>query len=156
MNSPRPILMVEDSVRDAEMAMAALADYNLANDVVHVRDGAEALDYLYRRGPFADRPPGNPAVVLLDLKMPKVDGLEVLRQIKNDPALLAMHVIVMTALRADQDLVNSFSLGVNAFVVKPLKFREFVEALKPMGGTWELVSQPPLGRRSRQVILLPT
>jgi len=120
------ILLVDDSPRDTEMALDALATYNLANEVVTLRDGAEALDYLYRRGPFADRTNEQPAVILLDLKMPKVDGLEVLRQIKGDPDLKAIPVVMMTSSREEQDLIKSYHLGVNAYVVKPVGFHEFV------------------------------
>ncbi len=139
------ILLAEDNARDAEMTIAGLAEYHLANEIVHVRDGAEALDYLYRRGPFADRPDDLPALVLLDLKMPKVDGLAVLRQIKGDPALQMVPVVVMTSSREEQDVVASYKLGVNAYVVKPVMFHDFVEAVKLLGGFWTFVNQPPPG-----------
>lgn len=139
------ILLVEDSPRDAEMALDALAAYNLANEVVHVRDGAEALDYLYRRGEFTGRASGQPAIILLDLKMPKVDGLEVLRQIKGDPQLKIIPVVVMTSSREEQDLVNSYQLGTNGYVVKPVKFQEFVEAVKQVGAFWAVLNEPPPG-----------
>ena len=139
------ILLVEDCPRDAEMALDALAAYNLANEIVHVHDGAEALDYLYRRGEFAGRTNAQPVVVLLDLKMPKVDGLEVLRQIKGDPQLKTIPVVVMTSSREEQDLVNSYQLGTNSYVVKPLKFQEFVEAVKQVGAFWAVVNEPPPG-----------
>ena len=137
------ILLVDDSPRDTEMALDALATYNLANEVVTLRDGAEALDYLYRRGPFADRTNEQPAVILLDLKMPKVDGLEVLRQIKSDPDLKVIPVVMMTSSREEQDLVKSYHLGVNAYVVKPVGFHEFVEAVKMVGGFWAMMNEPP-------------
>lgn len=139
------ILLAEDSMRDAEMALDALEEHHLANEVVHVRDGFDALEYLYRRGQFANRPPGNPGVVLLDLKMPKVDGLEVLRQIKGDPALQLVPVVVMTSSREEQDVIASYKLGVNAYVVKPVKFHDFVVAVKQLGGFWALINQPPPG-----------
>ncbi|MGZ4962154.1 MAG: response regulator [Limisphaerales bacterium] len=139
------ILLVDDSVRDTEMAIEALEAHNLANEVVVLRDGAEALDYLYHRGEFAERTNGMPAVILLDLKMPKVDGLEVLRQIKSDPQLKVIPVVVMTSSREEQDLVNSYQLGVNAYVVKPVKFQEFVEAVKQVGGFWAVLNEPPPG-----------
>ena len=139
------ILLVDDSPRDTEMALNALAQHNLANEVVALRDGVEALDYLYRRGPFADRAAGQPAVVLLDLKMPKVDGIEVLRQIKSDPQLKMIPVVVLTSSREEQDLVNSYQLGVNAYIVKPVKFQEFVEAVKLVGAFWAVVNEPPPG-----------
>ncbi len=149
MNSLKRILLVEDSPRDAELALDALAAHHLANEVVHVRDGADALDYLYRRGQFGGRPNGEPAVVLLDLKMPKVDGLEVLRQIKGDPALQMIPVVVMTSSREEQDLLNSYRLGVNAYVVKPVQFHEFVDAVKQLGGFWAVINEPPPGSRHR-------
>ncbi|MCF7763246.1 MAG: response regulator [Verrucomicrobia bacterium] len=144
MNMTR-ILLAEDSPRDAEMAIDALEEYNLANEVVHVRDGAEALDYLYARGAYEGRPPGNPGVVLLDLKMPKMGGLEVLKELKNDENLRMIPVVVMTSSREEQDVVASYKLGVNAYVVKPVKFHEFVEAVRQIGGFWAFINQPPPG-----------
>ena len=143
MNNLKRILLVDDSPRDIELALNALAGYRLANEVIPLPDGAEALDYLFRRGRFAERTDGQPAVVLLDLKMPKVDGLEVLRQIKGDPKLKVIPVVVMTSSREEQDLVNSYQLGVNAYVVKPVKFQEFVEAVKRVGGFWAVLNEPP-------------
>lgn len=137
------ILLVDDSPRDTEMALDALATYNLANEVVTLRDGAEALDYLYRRGPFADRTNEQPAVILLDLKMPKVDGLEALRQIKGDPDLKVIPVVMMTSSREEQDLIKSYHLGVNAYVVKPVGFHQFVDAVKMVGGFWAMMNEPP-------------
>lgn len=137
------ILLVDDSPRDTEMVLDALALYHLANEVVTLRDGAEALDYLYRRGEFAGRANGQPVVILLDLKMPKVDGLEVLRQIKSDSKLKVIPVVVMTSSCEEQDLVNSYQLGVNAYVVKPVKFQAFVEAVKQVGGFWAVLNEPP-------------
>jgi CheY-like chemotaxis protein len=139
------ILLVDDSPYDTELALDALAQYNLANEVVTVRDGAEALDYLYCRGAFSERPQGNPIVVMLDLKMPKVDGLEVLRQIKGDPVLKIIPVVVMTSSKEDQDLINSYGLGVNAYVVKPVNFHEFTEAIKLVGKFWGVLNEPPPG-----------
>ena len=139
------ILLVDDSPRDTELALDALEQNNLANEVVALRDGAEALDYLYRRGEFADRPNGNPAVILLDLKMPKVDGIEVLRQIRSDPRLKMIPVVVLTSSREEQDLVRSYELGVNAYIVKPVQFQEFVEAVKLVGAFWAVVNEPPPG-----------
>jgi CheY-like chemotaxis protein len=139
------ILLVDDSPRDTEMALNALAQHNLANEVVALRDGVETLDYLYRRGPFAERAVGNPAVVLLDLKMPKVDGIEVLRRIKSDPQLKMIPVVVMTSSREEQDVVTSYQLGVNAYIVKPVKFQEFVEAMKLVGAFWAVINEPPPG-----------
>ncbi len=145
MNSLKRILLVEDSVQDAEMALKALADYHLANEVLHLRDGAEALDFLHRRGKFAGRANGQPAVVLLDLKMPRVDGLEVLRQMKSDPDLKTIPVVIMTSSREEGDLVDSYQLGVNAYVVKPVKFQSFVDAVKQVGAFWAVLNEPPPG-----------
>lgn len=139
------ILLVDDSARDTELALDALDAYHLTNEVVALRDGAEALDYLYRRGSFADRPEGQPAVVLLDLKMPKVDGTEVLRQMKSDPKLKLIPVVVMTSSREEQDLLESYQLGANAYVVKPVNFHEFVDAVKQVGGFWAVLNEPPPG-----------
>src|ERR1700680_1664196 len=148
MNPLKRILLVEDSPRDAEMILDALDAHQLANGVVHVRDGADALDYLYRRGPFAGRADGQPALILLDLKLPKVDGLEVLRQIKGDAALKMIPVVMMTSSREEQDLLNSYQLGVNAYVVKPLKFNDFVEAVKHVGMFWAVINEvPPVNLR---------
>ena len=139
------ILLVDDSSRDIELTLDALAQDNLANEVVALRDGVEVLDYLYRRGPYAGRTAGNPALVLLDLKMPKVDGIEVLRQIKSAPQLKMIPVVVMTSSREEQDLVKSYELGVNAYIVKPVQFPEFVEAVKLVGAFWAVVNEPPPG-----------
>src|SRR3982074_3461547 len=147
MNSLKRILLVEDSLRDAELTLNALAEHHLANDVVHVRDGADALDYLCRREQFAHGPDGQPALVLLDLKMPRVDGMEVLRQMKGDAELKTIPVVVMTSSREEGDLVRSYELGVNAYVVKPVKFQEFVEAVRAVGSFWGVVNEPPPMRR---------
>jgi two-component system response regulator len=147
MNALRPILLVEDSPRDAELILNALAGNALATEVVHVRDGAEALDYLYRRGVFAGRIDAEPAFMLLDLKLPKVDGLEVLRQIKSDVALKTIPVVMMTSSRREQDLVSSYELGVNAYVVKPMKFQDFVDAVKRVSGFWAVINELPESRR---------
>jgi len=139
------ILLVEDSFRDAELVTNALEEYQLGDKIVHVRDGAEALDYLYRRGQFANRPEGNPSVVLLDIKMPKVGGLEVLHQMKSDPQLQMIPVVVMTSSGEERDLVESYKAGANAYLVKSVNFEEFVEAVKRLGGFWAFVNQPPPG-----------
>src|SRR6266850_430854 len=130
------ILLAEDSESDVELTLEALGEHHLANEVLVVRDGSEALDYLYRRGQFASHPNGLPVLVLLDLKMPKVDGMEVLRQIKADPKLKTIPVVMMTSSREEQDLVRSYDLGVNAYVVKPVKFKEFVDSVKQLGVYW--------------------
>jgi CheY-like chemotaxis protein len=143
MTTLKRILFVDDSPRDTELALAAFADAHLANPVDTVEDGAEALDYLYRRGAFADRADDHPAFVLLDLKMPKVDGMEVLRQLKGDPLLKMIPVVMMTSSREEQDLIRSYALGVNAFVVKPVNFAAFAEAVKSVGGFWAALNELP-------------
>jgi CheY-like chemotaxis protein len=139
------ILLAEDDAHDVELTVAALAEFHLANEVVVARDGAEALDYLYRRGSFAARPQGHPAVVLLDLKMPKVNGLEVLRQVKADPNLKSIPVVMVTSSREEADLVKSYELGANAYVVKPVDFQDFVRAVKDLGSFWAVLNEPPPG-----------
>ena len=141
----RTVVGTFDGPHDAEMALNALDSEQLANEVVHVRDGAEALDYLHRRGEFAERRPGQPALVLLDLKLPKVDGLEVLRQIKGDPELKVIPVVMMTSSREERDLLQSYQLGVNAYVVKPVKFQDFIQAVKQVGAFWGVVNEVPPG-----------
>ena len=139
----RPILLVEDNPRDLELTLAALAKCQLANDIVVARDGAEALDYLYQRGEHADRSPGDPAVVLLDLKLPKVDGLEVLEKVKSDSLRRQIPVVMLTSSREERDLVKSYELGVNAFVVKPVDFNAFFEAIQDLGMFWAILNEPP-------------
>ncbi len=137
------IVLAEDNPNDVELTLAALADINLANEVVVVRDGAEALDYLFRRNQHAQRAPGNPAVLLLDLKMPKIDGLDVLRALKADDQLKTIPVVMLTSSREEQDLVSSYKLGVNAYVVKPVDFRAFIDAVRQMGAFWAVINEPP-------------
>jgi CheY-like chemotaxis protein len=139
----RPILLVEDNPKDLELTIAALVKCQLANDIIVARDGAEAIDYLYARGPYHDRPPGDPAVVLLDLKLPKIDGLEVLAQVKGDPEQRQIPVVMLTSSREERDLVRSYELGVNAFVVKPVDFKEFFEAIQDLGMFWAILNEPP-------------
>jgi len=139
------ILMVEDDPKDVELTITALEDYNLANEVVVTRDGEEALDYLYSRGKYQSRSSDNPAVILLDLKLPKVDGLEVLKQIKSDAKLKVIPVVVLTSSKEEKDMVASYKLGVNAYVVKPVDFHEFVNAIKELGVFWAVINQPPPG-----------
>jgi CheY-like chemotaxis protein len=139
------ILLVEDDLKDVELTLTALEEYNLANEVVVTRDGEEALDYLYRRGTFASRSNGNPAVLLLDLKLPLVDGLEVLKEIKSDEKLKMIPVVVLTSSREERDMVASYRLGVNAYVVKPVDFHEFVNAIRELGIFWAIINQPPPG-----------
>ena len=139
------ILIVEDDPKDVELTLTALEEYNLANEVVVTRDGEEALDYLYCRGSFKMRGGENPAVVLLDLKLPKLDGLEVLQQIKADDKLKFIPVVVLTSSREEKDMVTSYKLGVNGYVVKPVDFHEFVNAIKELGVFWALINEPPPG-----------
>lgn len=145
MNELRSILLAEDNPNDVELTLSALAENNLVNDVVVASDGAEALDYLYCRGRFKMRTPGNPTVVLLDLKMPKVDGIEVLRTIKQDKSLRSIPVVMLTSSREEMDLMSTYKLGVNAYVVKPVDFQDFVEAVKQLGVFWTVHNQPPPG-----------
>ena len=137
------ILLAEDNEKDVELTLAAMEEHHLANEVVVVTDGAEALDYLCRRGKFAARQNGQPAVVLLDLKMPKVDGLEVLRVIKSHPDLKSLPVVMLTSSHEERDLVESYRLGVNAYVVKPVDFQRFISAVKELGFFWALINQAP-------------
>jgi len=137
------ILMVEDDSKDVELTLTALEDYNLANEVVVARDGEEALDFLYCRGKFSTRSHDNPAVILLDLKLPKVDGLEVLKQVKSDDRLKFIPVVVLTSSKEEKDLVTSYRLGVNAYVVKPVDFHQFVNAIKELGAFWAVINVPP-------------
>jgi len=139
------ILMVEDDPKDVELSLSALEEYNLANEVVVVGDGEQALDYLYHRGEFQSRSGENPAVMLLDLKLPKVDGLEVLKQIKADEKLKLIPVVVLTSSKEEKDMVASYKLGVNAYVVKPVDFHEFVNAIKELGAFWAVINEPPPG-----------
>ncbi len=139
------ILLVEDDPNDVELSLTALEEYNLANEVVVTRDGAEALDYLYCRGDYAARSNENPAVLLLDLKLPKVDGLEVLQQIRSDEKLKMIPVVVLTSSNEEKDMVASYKLGVNAYVVKPVDFHEFVNAVKELGVFWAVINEPPPG-----------
>ena len=145
MNNLGRILLVEDDPKDVELTLMALEEYNLVNEVVVAGDGAQALDYLYCREKYAERTSENPAVLLLDLKLPKVDGLEVLQQIKSDQKLRMIPVVVLTSSREERDMVASYKLGVNAYVVKPVDFHEFVNAIKELGVFWAVINEPPPG-----------
>ena len=145
MNDLKRILLVEDNAKDVELTLAALEEYRLANEVVVARDGAIALDYLYRRGTYAGRTNDDPAVIFLDLKLPKVDGLEVLREMKKDQQLARIPVVIVTSSREEQDLVKSYQFGVNAYVVKPIDFEQFVKTIKELGLFWAVINQPPPG-----------
>src|SRR5215470_5764925 len=144
------ILLVEDDPKDTELTMTALEEYNLSNEVVVATDGEEALDYLYYRGKFQRRGGENPAVLLLDLKLPKVEGLQVLETIKADENLKMIPVVVLTSSREEQDMVRSYKLGVNAYVVKPVDFHEFVNAIKELGVFWAIINEPPPGSIRRK------
>ncbi len=142
MNPIRPILLVEDGERDVELTLDALAENRLANEVIVVRDGAEALDYLFCKGKYASRPKEPPLLVLLDLKLPKVDGLEVLRRIKSDAEMKILPVVMLTSSREERDLVESYQLGVNAYVVKPVGFEEFTDAVRQLSVFWAIINEP--------------
>jgi DNA-binding response OmpR family regulator len=144
------ILLVEDDAKDVELTMTALEEYRLTNEVVLAADGEEALDYLHFRGKFADRANGNPAVMLLDLKLPKVDGLEVLKHVRADDKLKMTPVVVLTSSREERDMVASYKLGVNAYVVKPVDFHEFVNAIKELGVFWAIINEPPPGSMKKK------
>lgn len=144
MTSLRPILLVEDSAKDIELTRAAFKRNKVANPLAIARDGAEALDYLFRRGQFASEPLSLPILVLLDLKLPKIDGLEVLREIKSNVTLMVIPVVMLTSSREESDLIKSYRGGVNAYVVKPVDFQQFVDAIKQTGNFWAVVNEPPL------------
>ena len=139
----KPILLVEDNPKDKELTLNALEASQLANEIIVLKDGAEALDFLYRRGPYAGRATPDPAVVILDIKMPKVDGLEVLATIKGDAGMRHLPIVMLTSSGEEADLVRSYKLGVNAFVVKPVGFREFFEAIQDVGVFWAVLNEPP-------------
>jgi CheY-like chemotaxis protein len=141
----KSILLVEDNPNDEELTLAGLAEYNLANDVNVVRDGEEALDFLYKRKGYANRQNGNPAVILLDLKLPKIDGMEVLRIIRSDEKLKLTPVVVLTSSKEEKDKMESYKLSVNAYVVKPVNFHEFINAVKEVGIFWAIINEPPPG-----------
>jgi CheY-like chemotaxis protein len=143
------ILLVEDDPNDVELTLRALHQHNLANQVDVVGDGQEALDYLYRQGAYADRPAANPAVVLLDVKMPRINGLEVLRRLKTDADLRTTPVVILTSSREERDLLESYHLGVNAYVVKPVGFSEFCDTVQKLGLFWAMVNQPPPAREGK-------
>jgi CheY-like chemotaxis protein len=139
----RTILFAEDNPRDVELTLEALGDHNLANNVMVVRDGVETMEYLRREGKYKQRKPGNPAVLLLDIKMPRMDGIEVLRAIRSDKLLKMLPVVMLTSSREEQDLIKSYELGVNAYVVKPVDFKEFIEAVKQLGVFWAVINEVP-------------
>jgi len=141
----KPILLVEDNPKDLELTLIALGKSNLANEVVTVRDGVEALDYLHCREAYVERARGNPAVVLLDLKLPRMDGLQVLEAIRKESSLQSIPVVILTSSNEEKDLMKSYSLGANAYVVKPVGFQEFLEAVQDLGVFWAVLNEPPPG-----------
>jgi CheY-like chemotaxis protein len=144
------ILLVEDDPKDIELTLSALSEFNLANEIVVVRDGVEALDYLRRREAFAGRPEGNPVVILLDIKMPRLDGIQVLKHVKADAHLHLIPIVVLTSSRESSDLEECYQLGVNAYVVKPVRFSEFIIAVKEIGIFWALINESPPGSAPRR------
>jgi DNA-binding response OmpR family regulator len=150
MNSLKRILLVEDDPKDVELTLTGLGEYNLANEVVVAHDGEEALDYLYRRSIHSERPNGNPAVMLLDLKLPKVNGFEVLEQVRADEKLKMIPVVILTSSHEERDLVKGYKLGVNAYVVKPVDFHQFVNAIKELGVFWAIINEPPPGSAQKR------
>jgi CheY-like chemotaxis protein len=139
----RTILFAEDNPRDIELTLEALGDHNLANNVIVVRDGVETMEYLHREGKYKQRKTGNPAVLLLDIKMPRMDGIEVLRAIRSDKLLKMLPVVMLTSSREERDLIKSYELGVNAYVVKPVDFKAFIEAVKQLGVFWAVINEAP-------------
>ena len=144
----RPILLAEDNPNDVELTLTALHSLNLANEIVVVNDGAEVLDFLRRRNRFRERPDVPPAVILLDLKMPRVDGLEALRQIRADAEIRTLPIVILTSSREESDLVKGYQLGANAYVVKPVDFEQFISAVSQLGVFWALINEPPPAPRS--------
>lgn len=143
MSHLRPILLAEDNPNDVELTLTALHSLNLANEIVVVNDGAQALDFLQRRNTFSSRPAVAPAVILLDLKMPRVDGLEALQRIRADPALRMLPIVILTSSREESDLVKGYELGANAYVVKPVDFDQFISAISQLGVFWGVINEPP-------------
>lgn len=150
---PKHILLVEDDPNDVELTVAALAEHKLKAGIKEVADGEQALDYLHRRGSYAAEPPGHPAVILLDIKMPKVDGLTVLRRVRSDSSLWMIPIVMFTSSREERDLMRSYQLGANAYVVKPLEYSEFMAALKEIGVFWGLINEPPPDSLAPSVLL---
>ncbi len=149
MNDLKRILIAEDDIKDVELTLSALEELNLANEVVVTHDGEEALNYLYCKGEFENREKGNPAVIMLDIKMPKVSGLEVLKQIKSDPNFKKIPAIILTSSREEKDLVEGYSLGANAYVVKPVDLEEFIYAIKELGLFWAIINESPPGSKRK-------
>ncbi|MES1166770.1 MAG: response regulator [Pseudomonadota bacterium] len=148
MKTLKRILLVEDSLKDIDLTLAALEEHNLANEVIVARDGIEALDFLHRREKFANRDDNLPAVIFLDIKMPKIDGLEVLRQMKSHPRFKNIPVVMLTSSNEEPDLAACYALGANAYVVKPVDFQQFIDAVKQVGAFWAVLNEPPPGSTS--------
>jgi CheY-like chemotaxis protein len=145
MEELRPILLADDNAKDVELILEAMAENNLANRIVVVKDGIEVMEYLRCEAKYKDRNPGQPAVILLDIKMPRMDGIEVLRKIRSDEKLKMISVVVLTSSREERDLFESYHLGVNAYVVKPVLFKDFVNVVKQIGSFWAIINEiPPL------------
>ena len=143
MGNLRKILLAEDNPKDVELTIEALSEHNLANNIVVVKDGVEAMEYLRYEGNYKLRNQGNPAVLLLDIKMPRMDGIEVLKAIRSDDKLKTIPVVILTSSREESDLIKSYELGVNAYVVKPVNFKDFIEAIKQIGIFWALLNELP-------------
>jgi len=143
MDDPSKILLVDDNPNDVELILAALSEYQLVDEVFVAHDGEEAVDYLHRQGAHELRSVENPKAVLLDLKLPKVDGLEVLERIKTDPDLKTTPVVMLISWREERDLIKSYDLTTNAYVVKPMSFKDFIEAVKEVRLFWAVINQPP-------------
>jgi len=139
----KTILLVEDNQNDVDLTILAFKEFNLANNIEVVNDGVEAMEYLHFQGKYKGRKPGNPAVILLDLKMPRMDGIEVLKEVRKDPALKLIPIVMLTSSREDEDLLNSYTLGVNAYVVKPVDFTQFITAVKQLGAFWAILNEQP-------------
>jgi CheY-like chemotaxis protein len=139
----KTILLVDDNQNDVELTILAFKEFNLANNIEVAEDGVEAMEYLRSQGRFKGRKPGNPAVILLDLKMPRMDGIEVLKEIRKDPALNLIPVVMLTSSKEEKDLFDSYRLGINAYVVKPVDFGQFVTAVKQIGAFWAILNELP-------------
>ena len=146
MDELRTILLAEDNPKDVELTLEAMAENNLANNIFVVKDGVEALEFLHCEGKYKQRKEGNPALILLDIKMPRMDGIEVLRQIRSDASLKRIPVVVLTSSREEKDLFNTYELGVNAYVLKPVDFKQFIEAVKQIGSFWAILNELPSER----------
>ena|SRR5450759_446085 len=146
MNELRTILLAEDNPKDVELTLEAMAENNLANNIFVVKDGVEALEFLHCEGKYKQRKEGNPALILLDIKMPRMDGIEVLRHIRSDASLKRIPVVVLTSSREEKDLFNTYELGVNAYVLKPVDFKQFIEAVKQIGSFWAILNELPSER----------